>query len=187
MDLTKMMTDALSDKVMWEISSKMWIDAGSAKSAIMWALPMLMWGLSKNADSNEWAEAINKAVEKHATDDNWIMSMIGKLAGNPDSWEGAWILGHILWGSEWNVTNAIAKKAGIDAGQAGWILKILAPMVMGKLWEAKAGGLNIGSLLQWETDNKNILTWFLDQDWDGEITDDLLNMWWNFLKNKFFG
>jgi len=184
MDFTKMMTDALTDKVMGEISSKMGISGDSAKSAIASALPMLMWGLSKNADSNEGAEAINKAVEKH----NWgIMDMIWDLAWNPDSGKGAGILSHILGGSEWNVTSAIAKKSGLDSGQAGWILKILAPMIMWKLWEAKAGWLNIGSLLQDETENKNILTSFLDQDWDGEITDDLLKMWGNFLKNKFFG
>jgi len=53
MDLTKMMTDALSEKVIGEISSKMWIDWNSAKSAINSALPMIMWGLSKNADSND--------------------------------------------------------------------------------------------------------------------------------------
>jgi len=113
--------------------------------------------------------------------------MIGNLAKNPDSWEGAWILSHVLGDSQWNIVNAIAKKAWIEWVQADSILKVLAPVVMWKLWEAKAGGLNIGSLLQWETENKNILTWFLDQDWDGEITDDLLNMWGNFLKNKFFG
>jgi hypothetical protein len=170
-----------------EISKKMGMDSGSAKTAIMSALPMIMWGLSKNADSNEGAEAINKAVEKHASDDNGLMWMIGKLAGNPDSGEGAGILGHILWNSQENVANAVAKKAGIDSNQASGLLKILAPMVMWKLWEAKAGGLNIGSLLQGETENKNILTSFLDQDGDWEITDDLLSMWGNFLKNKFFG
>jgi len=42
MDFTKMMTDALTDKVMGEISSKMGISGDSAKSAIASALPMLM-------------------------------------------------------------------------------------------------------------------------------------------------
>jgi len=184
MDLTKMMTDALTDKVMWEISWKMWMSGDSAKSAIMSALPMLMGGLSKNADSDEGAAAINKAVEKH---DGGIMDMIGNLASNPDSWKWSGILGHILWSSEWNVTNAIAKKAWINTEQAWGLLKVLAPMVMWKLWEAKAWGVDVGWLLQKETGTKSILTSFLDQDWDGEITDDLLSMWWDFLKKKFFG
>jgi len=187
MDLTSLVTGAIKDSVIDEISSKMWMDSGSAKSAIMSALPMIMGGLSKNADSDEGAEAINKAVEKHTTDDNGIMSMIGKLAGNPDAGEWAGILKHILGGSEENVANAVAKKSWIDSTQASGLLKILAPMVMGKLGEAKASGLNVGSLLQKETENKSILTSFLDQDGDWEITDDLLKMWGNFLKNKFFG
>ncbi len=184
MDLTKMMTDALTDKVMGEISGKMWMSGDSAKSAMMAALPMIMGGLSKNADSDDGAAAINKAVEWH----DWgIMDMIGSLASNPDSGKWAGILGHILWGSQGNVEKAIAKKAGIDMGQASGILKVLAPMVMGKLWQAKAGWLNIGSLLQGETANKGILTSFLDQDGDWKITDDLLSMWGDFLKKKFFG
>ncbi len=184
MDLTRMMTDALTDKVMGEISGKMWMGWGATKTAIMAALPMIMGGLSKNADSDDGAAAINKAVEWH----DWgIMDMIGGLASNPNSGAWAWILGHILWGSQGNVEKAIAKKAGIDMGQASGVLKVLAPMVMGKLWQAKSGGLNIGLLLQGETATKWILTSFLDQDGDGEITDDLLSMWGSFLKKKFFG
>ncbi len=179
-----MLTDAMTDKVIGEISEKMWMSGDSAKSAITSALPMILGGLSKNADSDEGAAALNKAVESH---DGGIMDMIWSLAWNPDSGAGAWILKHVLWGSQSTVTNAIAKKAGIDAGQAGGLLKVLAPMVMGKLWEAKSWGLNVGSLLQGETANKSILTGFLDQDGDGEITDDLLSMWGDFLKKKFFG
>ncbi len=179
-----MMTDAITKKVVGEISEKMWMSGDSAQSAIMSALPMLMGGLSKNADSAEGAAAINAAVQNH---DGGIMDMIGSLAANPDSGDGAGILGHILWGSQGNVTNAIAQKAGIDASQAGGLLKVLAPMLMGKLWDAKKSGIDVGSLFQKETTNKSMLTSFLDQDWDGEITDDLLKMWGNFLKNKFFG
>jgi len=179
-----MMTDALTDKVMGEISGKMWMGGGATKTAIMAALPMIMGGLSKNADSDEGAAAINKAVEWH---DGGIMDMVNSLAWNPNSGAGAGILSHILWGSQGNVEKAIANKAGIDMGQASGILKVLAPMVMWKLWEAKSGWLNIGSLLQWETATKGILTSFLDQDGDWEITDDLLSMWGDFLKKKFFG
>jgi hypothetical protein len=66
-------------------------------------------------------------------------------------------------------------------------MKILAPLIMWKLWEAKAGGVDVGGLLQKETGTKSVLTSFLDQDGDWEITDDLLKMWGSFLKNKFFG
>ena len=169
---------------MSEISGKMWMSGDSAQSAITAALPMLLWGLSKNADSDEGVSALNGALGKHS---GGVMDMIGNLAGNPDSGEGAGILKHILWGSESNVAQAVAKKAWIDSSQASGLLKVLAPMVMGKLWEAKSGGLDVGSLLQGESTNKGMLNSFLDQDGDGEITDDLLSMWGDFLKKKFFG
>ena len=184
MDITKMLTDAMTDKVMGEISEKMWMSGDSAKSAISSALPMLLWGLSKNADTDEGAAALNTAVESH---DGGIMDMIWGLASNPDSWAGAGILKHILGSSEGNVAQAVAAKSWIDSSQASGLLKVLAPMVMGKLWEAKSWGLDVGSLLQGETANKSILTGFLDQDGDGEITDDLLSMWGDMLKKKFFG
>lgn len=184
MDLQKMLTDAMTDKVMGEISEKMWMSGESAKSAISSALPMILGGISKNADSDEGVAALNKAVESH---DGGIMDMIGNLATNPDSGAGAWILKHVLGSSEWNVAQAVAAKSWIDASQASGLLKVLAPMVMGKLWEAKSGGLDVGSLLQGETANKWMLNAFLDQDWDGEITDDLMSMWGDFLKKKFFG
>ncbi len=184
MDLAKMLTDAMTDKVVWEISSKMWMSWDSAKSAIEWALPMLLGGLSKNADTPEWVSSLNGALGKHS----WgVMDMIWDLAGNPDSWEGAGILKHILWWSEENVAQAVAKKAWINSSQAGWLLKVLAPMVMGKLWEAKSWGLDVGSLLQKDTMAKWLLNSFLDKDGDGDIKDDLLSMWMNFAKKKFFG
>lgn len=184
MDLQKMMMDAISDKVMWEITGKMWMSGDQAQGAIASALPMLLWGLSKNADSDEGAKALDWALDNHG---GWIMDMIGSLAWNPDEWEGAGILKHMLWGSEWNVANAIAAKAWIEPSKAGGLLKVLAPMVMGQLGQAKTSWVDVAGLLQKDTASKGMLNSFLDQDGDGEITDDLLKMWGNFLKKKFFG
>ncbi len=184
MDLTKMITDAMTDKVMWEISSKMWLSWDQAWSAISWALPLLMWALSKNASSPEWAQALTSAAKNH---NGWIFDKIWELAGNPDAWEWAGILGHLLGWNQENVAQAVAAKAGISNDQAGGLMKVLAPMLMGKLWEAQSSGVDVAGLLGSETQHQNILEKFLDKDWDGKISDDLMGMWFNMLKKKFFG
>ncbi len=179
-----MITDAMTEKVMWEISSKMWLSGDQAWSAISWALPLLMGALSKNANTPEWAEAITKAAAKH----DWgIFNKISELAWNPDAGEGAGILKHMLGGDQSNIEQALAAKAWISPDKAGGLLKVLAPMLMWKMWEAQSGGVDIAWLLGQETHNQNFLEKLIDKDGDGKISDDLMWMWMNILKKKFLG
>jgi hypothetical protein len=86
------------------------------------------------------------------------------------------------------VQNGLSQVTGLDAGKAGTLLTLLAPLVMGALGRAKnengldAGGLS--TLLTGEQENlkqsapgvMGALSRFLDQDNDGSIMDDVGGM-----------
>jgi hypothetical protein len=88
--------------------------------------------------------------------------------GNIDLKDWGKILGHIFWDKK-----AEAEK---EAGDSS-ILAALAPMVMWALWKANSQtGKKSSDLLSEDW----MLMWFakkfLDKDWDGSITDDLMWM-----------
>ena len=104
-------------------------------SLLTMALPILMGAMKRNASTPEGAAGLMGALSgKH---DGSILDNLGGLfAGGVDQSvmdDGAGILGHVLGGSQNNVTNALSQKSGMDSSTVMDILKVAAPLVMGYL------------------------------------------------------
>jgi hypothetical protein len=153
------------------------------------AMPVLMQAMRRNASTPQGAEGLLGALNgKH---DGSILDNLGGLfSGGVDQNvmdDGGKILGHVLGGSQQNVTNALSAKSGIDAGSVADILKVAAPILMGVLGKqqkqqqvSNSSGLEglLGGLLKGNSpqQEQSFLESILDADGDGSVIDDVAGM-----------
>ncbi|MBK7409376.1 MAG: DUF937 domain-containing protein [Saprospirales bacterium] len=158
--------------------------------------------IARNASSPEGASSLANALDRDhdgsVLDD--LMGLIGGGAGQPqqnNALNGEGIINHVLGDRQGNIIDMISKMSGMDKGNTGNLMTMLAPMVMGMLGKQKRqqgldiGGLTsllTGELQQHKTSNNptmNLISQFLDADGDGDIKDDVANMGMKFLGNLF--
>lgn len=159
-------------------------------SVLTMALPVLMGAMKRNAATPEGAEGLMGALSgKH---DGSILDNLGSLfSGGVDQSvmnDGAGILGHVLGGSQQNVTNALSQKSGMNSDAVMDILKIAAPIVMGYLGkQSKQQNVSdtngIGNLLGGllgggsnASSQQSLIESVLDGNGDGSILDDVAGM-----------
>ena len=159
-------------------------------SVLTMALPVLMGAMKRNTATPEGAEGLMGALSgKH---NGSILDNLGGLFdGGVDQSvmdDGAGILGHVLGGSQTNVTNALSQKSGMDSGAVMEILKVAAPLVMGYLGkqskqQSVSDSNGIGDLLggllgggDAAPKQQSLIESLLDGDGDGSILDDVAGM-----------
>lgn len=168
-----MIMDGVQDIIVEQIAAKTGLSWAMSKNVIKAALPMIIWKLSQNADTDEWKQSLDAALDKH-TDE-----------ANTDENEGLKILGHIFWRDTSKVSEAVAVNAWVTNEQASSITSMLTSSIMGKLWAEKKASNDVATELQNDSMAKSLLTGLLDKDKDGDIKDDLMTKWMDFLKKKF--
>ena len=132
--LTHDLASQLQGEPAQQVAQQLGIDPAQASSAIGAALPLLMGALGRNARQPEGAQALFGALQKdHAGGD--IGSVLGAVLGGGQGrqTDGAGILGHIFGGQQERAQAGVAQATGLQSGQAGQLLKILAPIVMAYL------------------------------------------------------
>lgn len=161
-------------------------------SVLQMALPVLMGAMKRNTTSQQGAEGLLGALNnKH---DGSILDNLGGLfqggVNEEVKQDGAGILGHILGGSQDNVTNALSAKSGVDAGSVANILKVAAPILMGFLGKQQRqqqvqsssgldgllGGLLGGGSQKTGAKQQSLIESLLDGDNDGSVLDDVAGM-----------
>lgn len=193
MNIMDLLNGAGGDKLISSVSSQLNIDKNTANNAVLTALPLILAGMKKNAESSKGAESLNNALEtKH---DGSILDNLVNLNSNTQELEkdGNGILGHIF-GEKLNVINKeVSTKTGLDSANTKKLMAILAPIAMGMLGKQKrksntgAGGIEdlLGGLLTGVSAPKGkakkgglggMLSSFIDKDHDGNILDDLADM-----------
>jgi hypothetical protein len=113
---------------------------------------------------------------------------------NPQTANGAGILGHVFGGNESTVANNLAQATGLDQNSASGVLQTLAPLVMGAVGQTQQqnslDASDLSNLLnsQQQQANENapgvmsMLGSMLDRNQDGSAMDDLQRMAARFLK-----
>ncbi len=163
MNLTDLLSGPAGKLLLGNLKSQVGLDDKQASNAIGVALPAILSGLNKNAQTAKGAESLNKALEsKH---DGGILKNLSTILGNTSSLQedGNGILDHIFGSKKNSVQAAAAKEAGISTDKMGVLFSILAPVVMGylgnekKKTKADASGLEsiIGGLLSSSTGSKS--------------------------------
>ena len=190
--ITQIVTQQLGGSAARTIAQRFGISESTANTAIQMAVPLILTALARNASQPQEAQNLHQAV---ATDhDGSILDNVMGYLQNPQSANGAGILGHVFGGQQPAVENNLAQATGMDQTSAGGLLETLAPLVMGSLGKAQqqngldASGLSdlLNSQQQEAQANApgamSMLSSLLDQNKDGSSMDDLQRMAASFFK-----
>lgn len=188
MDLSSLLNSPVGQTVIQSVSQQLGMNTNDASSAIGAALPTILAGLTRNAQTTEGAQSLNNALAKH--DGSLLDNLGAALQGNGQALQqdGSGILGHIFGSQLGAVEKSVAQKSGIGMDKIASLLPLLAPIVMAYLGKQKqqnnvsAGGLGdlLGSMLGGATQSKSsggimdLVTGILDQNHDGNVLDDLI-------------
>ena len=191
MDITELLNSSLGQSIIQNVASQFGMDQKEASGAVSAAIPTILAGMTKNAQSKEGAESLNRAIEsKH--DGSLLDNLSGILQGHTHELQqdGDGILGHVFGNKRSAVEQGISNKTGVSSSKIGPLLSTLAPIVMAYLGKEKrqtstnAGGLGdlLGGLMGGAKQSRSgggimdLISGALDKDGDGDAMDDILDM-----------
>jgi len=175
-----------------QLAQQMGAGTDETQQAVGAALPLMFGAMGQNAAQPEGADALFNALQRdhvpQAAGGLDLGGLLGSLlggggaaAGNAaPALDGAGILGHIFGGSQQRAEAGLGQATGLG-GNAGQLLRLLAPIVMAFLAQrVQAGGMNPGSLGQTLGQERErvqqqgglgggLLGSLLDQDGDGRL------------------
>ena len=190
--ITEMITQQLSGSAVNKISQQFGISETKANAAVQIGVPLILAALARNASQPQGAESLHQAINKDH--DGSVLDNVMGYLGNPQSANGAGILGHVFGGQQSTIENNLAQATGMDQSSAGGLLATIAPLVMGAVGQAQqqngldASGLsNLLNSQQQEAqanapDVMGMLGSILDRNQDGSSMDDLQRMAAGFFK-----
>ena len=133
--LTQIITQQLSGNASRTIAQRFGISEATANTAVQVAVPLILAALARNANQPQGAESLHQAINQDH--DGSIFDNLMGYVSNPQSANGAGILGHVFGGQKPVIENNLAQATGIDQGSAGGLLETLAPLVMGAVGRAQ--------------------------------------------------
>jgi hypothetical protein len=201
MNVLDLLQNQMSDNVLEMLTKQVGgQDKQQTAAAANGIMSTLMAGLAKNAASPEGRSALANALDRDH-DGSVLDDIMGMVSGNAQpqnqrATNGAGILGHILGGKQDNASDMISRMSGLDRNSTMSLMVKMAPMVMAALGKQKKeqsldeGGLAslLSSTLKSNSNKQaemSIIEKFIDQDGDGSIMDDLMNMGGSLLGNFF--
>lgn len=190
--ITQIVTQQLGGSASRTIAQRFGISESTANTAIQMAVPLILTALARNASQPQEAQNLHQAV---ATDhDGSILDNVMGYLQNPQSANGAGILGHVFGGQQPAIENNLAQATGMDQSSASGLLETLAPLVMGSLGKAQQqNGLDASGLSDLLNNQRqeaqanapgamSMLNSLLDQNKDGSSMDDIQRMAASFFK-----
>lgn len=190
--LTQIITQRLTGGAVSVIAQRLGVSEATANSAVQIAIPLILAALARNASRPDGAESLHEAINNDH-DGSIFQDLIGYL-GNPQSANGAGILGHVFRDQQSTIENRVAQATGMDTSSAGNLLETLAPLVMGVVGQTQQqNGLDASGLSEMlntqqqeaesnAPDVMGMLGSMLDQNKDGSSLDDLQRLAANFFK-----
>jgi hypothetical protein len=190
--LTQIITQQLSGGASRQIAQRLGVSEATANTAVQVAVPLILSALARNANQPQGAESLHQAINKDH--DGSILDNLMGYVSNPQTANGAGILGHVFGGQKPAIENNLAQATGMDQGSAGGLLEMLAPVVMGAVGKTQqqegldpSGLSNLLNHQQQQAQSNapgamSILTSMLDQNNDGSAMDDLKRMAGGFFK-----
>ena len=190
--ITQVVTQQLSGSAVSTIAQRFGISETTANTAVQIVVPLIVTALARNASQPQGAESLHQAINNDH--DGSILDNVMGYLGNPQSANGAGILGHIFGNQRPAIESTLAQATGMDQNSAGGLLETLAPLVMGSIAKTQqqneldpSGLSNLLNNEQQEAqanapDVMSMLGSMLDQNKDGSSIDDLQRMAAKFFK-----
>lgn len=192
--LLEILASSLGRGAVQQLSSRLGLNPDTTGRVVQAALPILVSALARNSASAQGASSLQRALSNDH--DGSILEDVLGFLGSPQQGPGAGILRHVLGDQQPDVQSSIGQAAGIDGAQAGQVLEMLAPLVMGALGKKTAAdGLDAGGLSQFlqgeaeavqqpRADLMGSILGMLDQNKDGNVVDDVGSLLGKLLNNR---
>jgi hypothetical protein len=192
--ILEILAGSLGRSAVEQISSKLGLNPNTTGRIVQAAIPILVGALARNSSSQPGATALQGALSRdhYGSVLNDVLGYLGSAQQGP----GAGILRHVLGDERADVQSTIGQAAGVDGAQAGQVLEMLAPLLMGALGKKTAQeGLDANGLHQFlqgeaqavqqpQPDLMGSLFGMLDQNKDGNVVDDVGSLLGKLLNNK---
>ena len=184
--ITQIITQQLTGRAVSTIAQRFGINETAANAAVQIGVPLILTALARNASQPQGAQDLHQAINNDH-DGSILDNLMGYL-NNPQTANGAGILGHVFGGSQSTVTNNLAQATGLDQNSANGVLETLAPLVMGAVGQKQQqNSLDASDLSQMLNSQQQqaqenapgvmgMLGSMLDQNQDGSAMDDLQRM-----------
>jgi hypothetical protein len=180
-DLSNEVLSHLDQAHIQAIAAQLGVDPTQAQNAIQQAMPLLIGGLAKNASTDQGADVLHSVLGDHAGSS--VAGILGSVLGGGGQTGGTGggmaILGHIFGARQDQAAQGLGQASGIGSQNAGQLLAILAPVVMGVLGNmSQRQGMSasgLGGVLGQEAQRigqsgaGGVLGAVLDQDGDGKL------------------
>jgi len=127
--MTQVITQQLTGGAVRTIAQRFGISETTANTAVQIAVPLMLTALARNASQPQGAESLHQAINNDH--DGGIFANLMGYLGNPQSANGAGILGHVFGDQQPVVAGNLAQAAGMDQNSASGLLETIAPLVMG--------------------------------------------------------
>jgi hypothetical protein len=189
MNLLEILQNQLSDDVVSQLSSSIRADKEQTVSAANGVFATLVSALSRNAAKPDAGQALLGALDRDHDGSilNDVVGLLGGAKSQPKAANGLGILEHILGGKTNNVVQMVSQTSGLDFLKSAELMKLLAPIVMGTLGQAKKQkGFDLGGLASIlsgtvsqaskSREGMGLIEKVLDADGDGSVMDDLAGM-----------
>jgi len=191
----------LTDDVIIQLSKQLGAqDPNKVKGAAQIITQLLANAISNNANNQERGGGLFGAIQKDH-DGGILGDLMGVLSGqrkvnNQSTMNGAGIVSHLLGNRQLEAAQVIGQQSGLDIFKSGVLMQLIAPIMMGVVGQKqRSSGLDLGGLanilLGGGGNNQqgsqrqgggSIFEKLLDQDGDGSMMDDLLNIGMKILK-----
>lgn len=184
--LMDLLGSALGGEAQQQLGQQIGATPQATGSAIQAALPMLLSGLTRNAQQGGAASLLGALQANHS---GGLLDNVGGLIrgelGGPAA-NGAGIVDHVLGDRQDAAHQAVAQASGLDTAQAAQLMATLAPIVMSALGRIQktqgldANGLTTmlqnehASVTQSQPGLMGLANQLLDRNHDGSALDDVL-------------
>lgn len=191
MDLMELLKSQLGGGLMDQLSNQIGGTTQQTESATEGILSTLIGAMSQNVSKPGGAEALAGALDRDH-DGSILDDLSGFLGGgsttqNASTTNGAGILNHILGDKLGSAAQMISQISGLNSNQTSSLMTTLAPILLGALGKTKQqNGLDangVADLLGMTTETNSgmnpfmgMVSKFLDQNNDGSVMDDIVNM-----------
>lgn len=135
MVVLELLDERLSAEVVDRISDRIGSDPSTTINAIDTTLPLLLTAMADSLSDREQLRSLASAVT--ADHDGSILDDVPGYVSRAEGRAGRGILRHLLGESRTRVERGLSQITGLAVSQAGHLLTLLAPLVMGALGRAR--------------------------------------------------
>src|SRR5512134_3804710 len=114
--ITQIITQQLGGTAARTIAQRFGISETTANTAVQIGVPLILAALARNAAQPQEAASLHQAVAKDH--DGSIFDNLTGYLQNPQTANGAGILGHVFGGQKPAIENNLAQATGMDQGSA---------------------------------------------------------------------